>query len=219
MLVLLGALGVASAGPGLLVGTDVPYQFNLGATYDVGRLRLSVRSGALAGPYSSSTLSILDALGTDDTYIQLLESSYEAGSMNSLGAQLLLGRQKRWQLGVELRFDYLFASDTPEELVETLTGESFPSLGGLGDRDITLSLAMYAVGLRFGREFFFGDQRKHSLLVELSGYKHFAIAARLSMNGEYAARLTEPLNALLWEDVFLPYGYLGGLGLNYKYTF
>ncbi|MEC7987523.1 MAG: hypothetical protein VX278_20320 [Myxococcota bacterium] len=221
LLSLLGSvISVANANPSLMIGTDVPYQVNLGAAYDAGPVRFSFRSGILAGPYSTLTLSIVEMLGTDEVYINLLEASYQFGSMNSLGTQYMFGQKKRWQIGTEFRFDYLFASETPEELIDAVTGESStPSGPFIAERNIEMSLMMYAIGLRFGREFVVGKDEHHSFLIEFSLFKHFSTVTRLNINGEYAERLTDSLDTLLWEEVFLPYGYLGGVGLNYKYTF
>lgn len=213
-------LSVANARPSLTVGTDIPYQFNVGAAYDADGIRIYARSGLLAGPYSSLTLSIIEMLGTDEVYIDLLEASYQFGLMNSLGVQCTFGETKHWQVGTEFRFDYLLASEAPQDLIDAVTGESSMAVGpNASERSIEMTLITYAIGLRFGREFVIGKNNHHSLLLELSVFKHFSTTTRVHLDGEYAARLTSSLDTILWEDVFLPYGYLGGVGLHYKYAF
>ena len=205
------------------VGTDIPYQFHAGASYDLNRIRFSARSGILVEPYSSMTISLIGAFGVDEIYINLLESAYQLGSMNSISTQYLLGEKKLWYLGPEFRFDYLTAADTPVDLVESVTGESIST--GSGPRagskevDLQMGLMMYAAGLRVGRAIPFGEGQKHNLLVDLSFHKHYSTKTSLYINEEQPEKLNEMLDELLWEDVFLPYGYLGGLGLSYSYSF
>ncbi len=204
----------------LLAGTDVPYQLGVGVSYDIKSIKLSVRSGILAGPYSSLTISLIEQLGTPDVYIDLLESAYELGYMNSLSAQIKLGRKKVWLLGPELRFDYLTASDTPSELLEVVIGEPIPTGGRFAkELEVELGLMMYAVGVRTGRIIPLGTTDRSSLLLELSFAKHISAQSQLSINEETPETINTALNDLLWEDVFLPYGYLGGVGVSYSYTF
>lgn len=217
---ILTLLSVVHARPSLMMGTDIPYQLNIGAAYDTNMIRVYGRSGVLIGPYSTLTLSIIEMLGTDEAYIALLESSYQFGSMNSLGVQYKFGKNKLWQVGTEFRFDYLFASETPKELIDAITDESLISVGPMAlERSIQMSLMTYAIGMRIGREFVIEKNNRHSLLIELSVFKHFSTVTRAYLDGEYAERLTNSLDTLLWEDVFLPYGYLGGIGIQYKYAF
>lgn len=210
-----------ATGPSILAGTDIPYQFHLGAAFDLQRIRFSVRSGLLTSPYSEGTLAFLDALGTPDVYVQLLEGSYQFGSMNSVGIQYLLGKDSRWSIGAEFRFDYLSASDTSSELIETVTGESIPTGGLLSSKEpeVRLGLLMYAAGLRVGYGIPLGAEKKHEVLIELSAYKHYATQSSTFINDEEASRINDSLNEILWTEVFLPYGYLGGVGISYRYSF
>ena len=89
----------------VLVGTDIPYQHSLGTEIRVKDVRFSLRTGLLVDPYSGLTLDLLDAFGTEEVYIRLLEASYQFGTMNGLGMQYLFGKKKRWYVGPELRFD------------------------------------------------------------------------------------------------------------------
>ena len=203
----------------LMMGTDIPYQAHIGATWELHDVAFSVRSGVLGGPYSDMTLSILERLGTDDIYISLLDASYDFGWMNSIGFYYKTGRDKQWSFGPEFRFDSLAASDTSSALIETITGDtqSTGPLWGNKEQDIQFQLMSLAAGLRVGRSFTLDKLRKHRVLIELSLYKHYYIQTTLSRNEDNISRLGESLGILLWEDVFLPYGYLGGIGVAYSY--
>jgi len=206
--------------PSLLVGTDIPYQLHMGAAFDLENFRFSVRSGVLAGPYSTLTLSLIETLGTDEIYISLLESSYQFGFMNGVAFQYKFGKKKLWSIGPEMRFDYLTASDTSEDLIEAITGESiFPNAGIINkEQELSFDLMMYAIGIRVSRALPLDSQNRHHLLLDISFYKHYMTQTHLFLNQGYADRISETLNDLLWEDVFLPYGYLAGFGLSYRYA-
>ena len=220
LMILFARQAVGSSGFSLLAGTDAPYQIGVGGSYDLKNIKLSMKTGILAGPYSGLTISLIERLGTPDVYIDLLDSAYELGYMNSLSAQIRLGKKKLWLLGPELRLDYLTASDTPSELLEVVLGEPIPTGGRFAQElEVELGLMMYAAGLRTGREIPLGANEKSSLLLELSFFKHIATQSQLNINAATPEALNSALDELLWEDVFRPYGYLGGLGLTYSYLF
>jgi hypothetical protein len=59
-------------------------------------------------------------------------------------------------------------------LLETVVGE-IPDMNPFltsKELDIVLGLEMVAVGFRDGTEFYVGQQKKHSITVERSAYKH-----------------------------------------------
>ena len=61
----------------LNIGTDIPYQFHIGSTIDRKKLRVSLRSGILFGPYSQMTIGLIELLGTPEVYVNMLESAYQ----------------------------------------------------------------------------------------------------------------------------------------------
>ena len=204
----------------LLIGTDIPYQYSIGTEVKIKNVRFSLRTGLLVDPYSELTLKLLQAFGTDETYIRLLEASYQFGTMNGIGAQYLFGKDKHWYVGPEFRFDYVTASDTSSDLINTVIGDtrSLPPRFGNQEQEVRLGLWMLAAGIRTGRTIPFGNSENHHLHVELSFYKHYKIQTLLSVNDQQNEGVSEALDELLWEDVFQPYGYLGGFGLTYSYS-
>ena len=216
---------VASAEAGSLLvsaGTDVPYQIYMGTSFQHKRLRASIKSGVLVGPYSDLTISLIGAIGTPDVYVSLLESAYDLGSMNSCSVQYMLGKKRLWSIGPELRFDYLTASDTSSDLLEAVVGDlNAPQGIGIREKELNVQLGVmtYAAGFRIGRDIVLGGSEQHLLHIDLSAYKHIASSSSLILNDEEPEELSAVLDDLLWEDVFRPYGYLGGLGLAYSYRF
>ncbi len=203
-------------------GTDTPYQFYVGVAVQQEHFRVSFKSGLLSEPYSDLTLSLIEAFGTPEVYVNLLDSAYDLGSMNGLALQWMFGKKKLWSIGPEFRFDHLTASDTPSDLLEAVVGElDVPAAIGKRGKDLNvrLGLTTYAVGLRFGREFVLGASSQHLVHTDLSVYKHYATQSVLMINDEQPEELNKVLDDLLWEDVFRPYGYLGGLGVAYSYRF
>ncbi len=206
---------------GISFGTDIPYQHYAGVNLQYEHTDYGFRTGILAKPYSGMILNLLEAFGTEDVYINMLESAFRFGWMNGLGASYKFGRNKNWYAGPELRFDFLTASDTPTELVEAATGESILNLyprfrDGI---DIRLGLVMYAAGIRMGRTFQLGENKDHYWVIELSAFKHYATQSLLEINDREADRLNSIVDELLWEDVFKEYGYYGGAGISYNYVF
>ncbi len=139
--------------------------------------------------------------------------------MNSLGGYLKFGKQKSWYAGPEFRLDYLTAADTPSDILEALTGPIINlNTFFFGDTDIELGLKTYALGARLGKSFIFGGNNQYSFNLELSAYKHIKTQSMLRINNQEADSLNDIINNLLWEDVFKKNGYVGGLGISFKYT-
>ncbi len=169
------------------IGTDIPYQHYLGATFETKYVDLSYRTGLLTSPYSDAAIVALEVFDVDQIYIDLTESAYQVGWMNSIGTYAKLGNKKRWYIGPEFRLDYLTAADTPVELLELVIGQSVkPSTNsGIGSGNILnkatdieakvnikLGVILYAVGFRLGRSFSLDSDEKHLIRTEFSFAKH-----------------------------------------------
>jgi len=55
--------------------------------------------------------------------------------------------------------------------------------------------------------------------LELSAAKHLATKTSLSLVNNDLSRINSELDELIWEDAFKPYGYIGGLGVAYVFSF
>lgn len=200
------------------VGTDIPYQFSTGIGVEHKSFGLAFETGFLIPPYSNAILNIIEALGTDELYINLLNSSFSFGSMNALQPQYLLGKNKNWTIGLDLRYDFLTASDASRDVMEQLLERNlFTPIQR--NRKISMSLSLLGTGLRFSRRFPLGKTNNHQLQIELSAIKHIGIKTNVQLNNLESEVLSDEVNALLWDDVFKPYGYVGGLGVKYIYKF
>jgi hypothetical protein len=202
------------------VGTDIPYQHFAGINIETNSVDVYYRTGILIPPYSDAILSLIQSFGTDEVYISLLDAAFDFGWMNSIGAYFKFGKQKDWYIGSEFRLDYLTAADTPKDLIETVTGQS-TLIGNFmfNNVEINLGLRMTAVGLRFGKSFNMGDNNKHQLRTEISISKYVATQSYLKGNDQDLDLVNQKLDSLIWEDVFRPYGYVGGIGFVYTYKF
>jgi hypothetical protein len=205
----------------LSVGTDIPYQHYVGLNLETNRVAFSLKSGVLVPPYSDIILNIIEASGTDPIYVDLLNSAYQFGWMNSFGAYYRMGNHRSWYVGPEVRVDQITASDTPSALIETLTGQQIrrnPS-SIRNQSESELGLIMYAAGFRFGHKTALSQNNKHFLNIEISAYKYMSTNTTLFINGTKADNLNAIIDDLLWEDVFKKYGYIGGIGVSYQFVF
>lgn len=200
------------------MGTDFPYQFYAGVTYETDMAAISARSGLLVEPYSSIVIDVVEMLGVREVYIALLDQTYDSGWMNSIGGYYKFGDENQWYLGLEIRVDHLKASKVQESLLFDIIGLNL-DLGNFFTRQYELGLTLYGIGLRGGRKFYLDENKKHSLRPEISMYKYVRSHSVLSRNGIKPAELNSILNNLLWEDVFKNYGYVGGIGILYAYRF
>lgn len=202
------------------IGTDIPYQHYLGINMELKNMDISYRTGILVPPYSDAILGILEGLGTDEVYLNLLDAAYEFGWMNSLGAYYKFGSEKKWYTGAEFRIDYLTASDSPSDLIEAVSGQTLNRTNFMTRNiELQLGLRIFASGFRFGKSFSLDSGDRHSLKTEFSVSKYIATQSFLQGNGNNLERINEEISRMLWEDVFRTYGYVGGLGLAYSYRF
>ena len=209
-----------SQGFSVSIGTDIPYQYYISVNKELKAIDISYRTGILTPPYSDAILSILEGFGTDEIYINLLDAAYDFGWMNSFGAYYKFGSKKKWYVGSEFRLDYLSASETPDELIEAVSGQTI-NRPNIANREIELKLGLrtLAIGLRIGKTISMSSNKKHFLKTELSIIKHIGSQSILEGNGNNLERINNEIDKLLWNDVFKPYGYLAGLGLAYNYKF
>ncbi|MFC0877458.1 hypothetical protein ACE01N_12730 [Saccharicrinis sp. FJH2] len=203
------------------IGTDFPYQHYAGFNYQIQNFEFSLKTGILVPPYSDIIINELDNIGIKGIYIDILNSAYDFGWMNTIGVHYNFGREKNWYAGPEFRYDKLTASDTPANLIESVTGLKFNSFipFTFTETNAKLGMNMYGMGLRTGRKLFFGEANNHCIKIELSAYKYISTQSVLTINEKTADKINARLNTLLWDEVFKSYGYVGGLGISYTYTF
>ena len=203
------------------IGSDIPYNHYIGTTLETKNIDFSYQTGILVPPYSGAVLGIIEKLGADEIYTDLLDVAYDFGWMNSLGAYYKFGAQKKWYVGADFRLDYLTAADSSNELIATLTGIDLSILDGFITDGIAvkLRLKMFGIGARVGRSFSISKNNKHHIKTEFSIGKYLSTKSTLTLNGEDFESLNEALDRALWDDVFKKYGYIGGFGIAYSYTF
>ncbi len=220
IIAIFGSLNLLAQNFSISLGTDIPYQHYLGANLELRKIEFEYRTGVLTPPYSDAILDIIQFLGTDDIYINLLDASFELGWTNSVGSYYKFGKNKNWYTGAEIRLDYLTAEDTPKDVIQTITGEQINDINTFFNRaQLKLGLKMIAAGLRLGKSFKLSPNNKHYLKTEISINKYITTKSILKLNGNNLQALNKELNKILWEDVFKKYGYVGGIGFAYSYKF
>ena len=137
------------------IGTDIPYQHYAAVSFHTENIAVSYRTGLLLPPYSDLALNVIEGLGTEEVYIDLVESSFDFGWMNSLGVYYKPGRGKSWYLGPEFRLDHLAVSNTSYEIIEVITGESIDASDRPEEYEIVAELGLTIVCL--------GDQDREGL--------------------------------------------------------
>ena len=89
--------------------------------------------------------------------------------------------------------------------------------------ELKLGLKMLATGFRFGKSFTLSSNNKHHLKTEISVNKYIVTQSILELQGFNLGlnleNVNKELDRLLWEDVFKKYGYVGGIGFAYSYSF
>ena len=201
------------------IGTDIPYQVYANVTFETKQVDISYKSGILTRPYSDAILNLFQALGTDEIYIKLLETSYDFGWMNTLGAYYKFGEKRKWYAGPELRFDYFTASETPSGILEEIAGDRFENGNQTTNIKGKLSVMTYAIGWRSGYKFELKQNNKHNFRIEISAAKYIATHATLKINGESNTNLNKYVDEQIWENMFKRNGVLIGFGVSYAYRF
>ena len=222
--ILSGSLHLSAQNISLSLGTDIPYQHYLSINLEMNKIDLSYRTGILTPPYSDAVLSIISSLGTDEIYINLLDASFDFGWTNSIGTYYKFGKKKDWYGGGEIRYDFLKAADAPQNIIQTITGQPMNLFNFLSSSvELKLGLKMVATGFRFGKVFTLSSNNKHHLKTEISVSKYILTQSGLELQGLNLGLnlelINKELDRLLWEDVFKRYGYVGGIGFAYSYSF
>ena len=201
------------------LGTDVPYQYYGGLGVELAPLTLAYRAGLLAAPYPAALTTLLEGIGLDALYADLIDASFDRGWMNTLSVQLAVGRRGCTRLGLDLRHDRVATDDTSFDVVAPVLGPGLAAAlappGGEAGVEIRVASRLTGGGLRASHDLTLGRSRRHALRLELSLAKYVGSATTLALDGEENAALSAVAEALLRRDVFGPHGLVGGVGVGY----
>ena len=203
---------------GLEVGTDIPYQYKVAVSHSWDRLEVHLHTGVLTKPYSQVILNLIHALGTEQIYIDLLTPSFQLGWMNGFSMRYQFGKNRSWFVGPEIKLDHLIAQDTPRDLLEIVTGQNLNSLRiNPQSTQVSMGLNLLSVGVRVGKSFAIDKKRKHFIRLDVNAFKHLSSRSFLQINNQEPKLMNQELDQLLWEEVFQPYGYFGGVSVTYLF--
>lgn len=205
----------------LSIGTDIPYQHYIGSSFLYKNFSISYKTGILVPPYSDAILEGIHKLGVDQIYIDLIQPAYQFGWMNTFNINYHFGKKKNWYIGPEYRIDKLNAQATPKILLESVTRQTFTPKFPQKNNELNIELGLntYGVGFRFGKSFTLDEKKHHRINIELSASKNYQIKSVLIINDIENAELNKVVNELLWEEAFKSYGFIGGLGISYQFSF
>ena len=136
---------------------EVPVQIGLQYEYTFSKkLSAYLQVGILRKPNSTIVLNTIDALGTDEQIVDLIESAFQSGLVFKQGINYNF---KKNYIGFFFQQILLTGNDTPSDLVGVLLNEDLNTLprkrgrSGPIDRTLTLHSNLIQLGLHFGRKF------------------------------------------------------------------
>ena len=163
----------------LKVQAEVPLQFGIG--YEgrlTNRFSFSLQVGVLTEPNSTLIVNTLEALGTDDQIVLMIDNAFSFGVVGEAGINYNFGKN---YFGTFVQIIGLKAGDTPTELVEAYFGEdisNYPArTRSVQPKEMTLNLrsTLYQAGLLYGRRFPLAN-------------KHFEIDAELAISANVGSQ-------------------------------
>lgn len=141
----------------LKIQAEVPLQFGIG--YEgrlTNRFSFVLQTGVLTQPNSTLIVNTLEALGTDEQIVLMIDNAFDFGIVGEAGINCNFGKN---YFGTFVQVIGLKAGDTPTELVEAYFEEDISTYPArrrnIQTEEMTLSLksTLYQAGLLYGRRF------------------------------------------------------------------
>lgn len=190
----------------LSIQWELPVQYGLRYDYKFSnRISGSIQTGLLSEPNSSTILSTLEVLGTDQITVLLIESAFQSGLTLEEGVNYHF---KRNYIGLFSQQIFLVGEETPLGTVEILLEEDLstaPRRQGRNEpigQTLTLRSNLFQLGFQFGRIFPIGDT--WHILSEI-GFS-FNVGANGSLESEQLelSRVSVEMDAYL-DDIYANY--------------
>jgi len=149
-IMLLSAKGLAQK-HSIEIGTQVPLNYFVGYQYEIApHVSAGAHIGLLTEPYSSVMLSVIEAFGTDPQMTTIMEGAFKVGVVQGINAQW---NWKKSHIGPYYDAYILTAAETPEVIIEQITGQQIPDRPRQQPKDLKLAETMHQLGLKYGRVF------------------------------------------------------------------
>lgn len=188
---------------------ELPVQIGLQYEYSFNqKFSAYLQAGLLRKPNSTIILNTMEALGTDDQIVDLVESAFQSGWVLEEGVNYKFGKS---YAGIFFQQILLNGEDTPSDLVEILLDEdltTFPRRRGrTGTLESTLLLDsnLFQLGLHYGR--IFPLQSNFHLFAEFGLSFNIASNSSLSSTQLELASLDDEIDNLL-SDTYSSYAHI-----------
>ncbi|MEQ9440046.1 MAG: hypothetical protein RIG62_13405 [Cyclobacteriaceae bacterium] len=194
----------------LKVAAEVPVQFSL--DYELSftrRLSTQLQLGLLSEPNTNLILSTLEALGTDELVILMIEDAFQSGWVMEGGVHYNFGRNYTGLFIQQLRLN---GKDTPQDLVETVMDTEISDepgrsrRGNASEATLTLKSNLWQAGLLYGRRFPFKDGHSE-INLEVGFSKNIGSSSSLYAEGRNLNALSKSVDIYL-DNIYHDYAYI-----------
>lgn len=200
----------------LKIGTQIPLQYNLGAEFNANKyIGVSGNFGVLTKPYDKAILGILKAFGTEEVYIEIIQSAFALGLVGDFGFTIHCNKKNYFRLFGQ--YVALSADDTPVDLIETYYNINLDGNRFNRNNEINLSMKsnLLQAGLTYGHSFALPNPRM-KIDLELSVSKNISANTELFLNQNYLLNASTLINSDL-EKMYFDYAYIPSINIYFTY--
>ena len=199
---------------------EVPISYGARYQYQFSpKLSGNMQAGLLRAPNSTILINTMEALGTDESAINLIESAFSSGWVFEEGINYHFGRN---YVGVYMQQVLLKGTDTPSDVVEFLFEVELNAFPRRGTRNTTLEANLLLnsnliqAGVRVGRFFPLGDHVRFFAEVGISAN----LSAQSDLDSEQLdlTLLSREVDDFL-DDLYAKYAYLPGVTIGITRSF
>ena len=194
---------------------EVPVQMGIGYDYQwTDRISSGVQVGILREPNSSIILASLDALGTDDATLDLIENAFSSGWVYEVDVHYHFSG---FYAGIFTQYARLSGKETPEELLVQITGNELPQRRRIRqEKDITLESDLWQFGVLIGKKFDIGE--RGFLFTEIGFSMNIGSESTVKSEERNLAATSQFIEEYL-SDIYASYAFIPSVSFGYGITF
>lgn len=199
----------------LKLNIEIPVQMGIGYDYQwTDRISSGVQIGILREPNSSIILSSMEAFGTDELTLDLIENAFSSGWIYELDVHYHF---TRFYAGVFTQHARLSGEETSEDLIVQITGNELPQRRRIQrENDIELASNLWQLGLLIGRKFQLGE--RGFLFTELGFSMNIFSESTVSSEERNLAATSQVIEDYL-TDIYASYAFIPSIAFGYGVTF
>jgi hypothetical protein len=196
------------------LGTQIPLKYDLGFEFKfLPKFSSNLNFGILTKPYDAAILGIIQAFGLEEGYINMIGNAFKLGLVTDLGFRF---HHKKNYFGIFGQHIYMFAQDTPNELVESFLDIDLDfykktKIGSKFDLDLTLQSVLYQVGILYGRRFELKNP-KFEIRTEFAVSKNVYSKSKLFIEDKERTELSALIDAEL-KPIYMDYTYIPSINV------